>query len=266
MKKLLLAISFSALFLQGNSQTYLLEEFFNDTLNLPATFTSIDQDGDGNNWRINTWETESYAVSDSWRNSVPLTPENYLITPQLNLAGLDGTVKVRYTVQVADETYFAEKYKVAVSTTGNQAADFTNVLFTEVLTLNEYYVWKSREVDLTQFVGNSIYLTWCHFDCTDQYKLLLDSIQVMYYPNVGINDNASEKAMVFHNQATQQLLVSGDYQNANISVYSTAGQEVLAVSNQNSRTILSTQGLKPDVYIVRIQSSKGIITRKVAIL
>lgn len=266
MKKLLLLIVLAALAFGARSQTYLLEEFFNDTLNLPATFTTIDFDGDGNDWRINTWETESYAVSDSWRNGSPLTPENYLITPQLNLTGLNGTVKVRYTVQVADESYFAEKYKVAVSTTGNQAADFTNVLFTEVLTLNEYYVWKPREVDLTQFIGNNIYLTWCHFDCTDQYKFLLDSIQVMYYPNVGINDNAPEKAMVYNDQISQKLYISGDYQQADISVFNTAGQEVMKVANQNERTVVSTSILKPDVYIVRIQTSKGIITRKVAIV
>ncbi|MBM3435569.1 MAG: hypothetical protein FJY07_05045, partial [Bacteroidetes bacterium] len=188
MKKALLSTLMSIFCMLGFSQTILLEEYFNDSINLPVTWTTIDQDGDGYNWRINTWETEIYAVSDSWLSGVgPLTPENYLVSPQVSLAGLDGTVQLRYTIQIANMEWPAETYKVAVSTTGNQVEDFTNILLTETTDTTMYYIWVERILDLTDFIGDDIYITWCHFDTYDMYKLLLDSIQLTYTPNTGID-------------------------------------------------------------------------------
>jgi hypothetical protein len=264
MKKILLFTLLFGLFFVSFGQTYLLQEFFDDPENLPANFTTIDQDGDGYNWRINTWETEIYAVSDSWLSDPgPLTPENYLVTPQISLTGLSGTVTLRYTVQVADEEYFAEKYKVALSTTGNQVADFTNVLFTETTTLNEYYVWKERLVDLTPFIGQDIYLTWCHFDCTDMYKLLLDSIQVIYNTDVSVNTEPALHLSVFPNPATDQVKVSGDFENAEVCLFTADGRQVYRSMNESKQAFIPVSRLDRGVYVLKLQTASGAVTRKV---
>jgi hypothetical protein len=187
------------------------------------------------------------------------------VTPKISLVGLSGTVKVRYTVQVADESYFEEKYKVAVSTTGNQAADFTNVLFTETTTLNEYYVWKERYVDLTQFIGSEIYLTWCHFDCTDMYKLLLDSIQVVYQSDVSLHENSPFKAMVYPNPASNNIIVTGDFDNARLELFTDDGRSVYLSDNESKKAVINVSSFDKGMYLLRIQSAKGITTRKVAI-
>jgi hypothetical protein len=270
MKKTLLFFTMLVISSLGFSQTYLLQEFFNDTVNLPANFTTIDQDGDGYNWRINTWDGgdvfESYAVSDSWMSEPgPLTPENYLVTPKISLVGLSGTVKVRYTVQVASFDYPADKYKVVVSTTGNQVDDFTHVVFTEVMDTNAYYVWVDRYVDLTSFIGDSIYLSWCHFDCTDMYKLLLDSIQVIYEPNDGIGENQGINAMVYPNPASNNVTVSGDFMNARLELVADDGRVVYFAENRSQKAVINVASLEKGMYLLRIQSSKGISTRKVAV-
>ncbi|MBK7174116.1 MAG: choice-of-anchor J domain-containing protein [Bacteroidales bacterium] len=264
MKKPLLLLAMIGISLFSFGQTYLLEEFFDDPENLPSTFTTIDQDGDGYIWRINTWESEVYAVSDSWLSDPgALTPENYLVTPKISLAGLSGTVTLRYTVQVADEEYFEEKYKVALSTTGNQVADFSNVLFTETTTLTEYYVWKERLIDLTPFIGEDIYLTWCHFECTDMYKLLLDSIQVIYNTDVSVNAEPALHLSVFPNPATDQVKVSGDFENAEISLFTADGRQVYRSVNETKQAFIPVSRLEKGVYILRLQTSSGTITRKV---
>ena len=271
MKKPILIISLLTLSLVGFSQTMLLEEYFNDPVNLPATWTSIDQDGDGHNWRINTFDPEIYVVSDSWLSGGvgPLTPENYLVSPQISLVGLTGTVKLRYTIQVGDADYFQEHYKVAVSTTGNAAPDFTNIVFEETCTADDYYevppFWHPRMVDLTQFVGQNIYLTFCHYDCTDLYKLLLDSVQVYNQVNVNVNKYDMINLSVYPNPATDKVYVNGEFENARITLFSADGRQVCATENESRQTYINVSKFERGMYLLQLETSKGIVTRKLAI-
>lgn len=269
MKKSILFIALFTFSMIGFGQTMLLEEYFNDPVNIPPTWTTVDQDGDGNNWRINTYEEEIYIVSDSWYDDTPLTPENYLISPQIDLAGLTGTVKLRYTVQVADEDYFAEHYKVAVSTTGNAVADFTNIVWEETCTANDYYeippYWHPRLIDLTPFVGQQIYLTICHYDCEDQYKILFDSIQVYNEVNVGVQSNELFKLTVYPNPSTDKVFVNGEYNDARISLISADGRIVYTSEKENGYSSINVAQFERGLYILRLETSKGIVTRKLAL-
>jgi hypothetical protein len=269
MKKSLLLITLLTISMLGFSQTYLLEEFFNDPVNIPATWTIVDQDGDGHNWYVDTYDTEIYLVSASWEDDVVLTPENYLISPQISLAGLTGTVKLRYTLQVADADYFAEHYKVAVSTTGNAVPDFTNIVFEETCTANDYYevppFWHERIVDLTPFIGQSIYLTFCHYDCTDMYKFLLDSIQVYNLDNVGIGKRDAMNLTVYPNPATDKVYVNGEFENARISLFTADGRQMYIAENESRQTYINVSGFERGMYLLQLETSKGIVTRKLAI-
>lgn len=269
MKKTLLFLILFSAGLFGFGQNILLEEYFNDPENLPATWTTIDQDGDGFNWYVDTYDTEIYAVSESWVDDTPLTPENYLISPQINLSGLVGSVKLRYTIQVGSDEYFAEKYKVAVSTSGNGSADFTNIIFEETCTANEYYevppYWHERIVDLTPFMGQSIYFTFCHYDCTDQYKFFLDSVQVYNLDNVGINKYDPFNLTVYPSPASEKVFVNGEFDDATISLFTTEGRQVYAATRQGRYSHIDVSQFEPGMYLLKLETSQGIVTRKLAV-
>ncbi|MFH1121615.1 MAG: choice-of-anchor J domain-containing protein [Bacteroidota bacterium] len=268
MKKSLLIITLLGAGFFGFSQNMLLEEYFNDPVNLPATWTAVDQDGDGSNWYIDTYEAEIYAVSRSY-DGEPLSPENYLISPQISLTGLAGTVKLRYTIQVADEEYFAEHYKVAVSTTGNAVGDFTNIVFEETCTADDYYevppYWHERIVDLTPFMGQSIYLTFCHYNCTDMYKFLLDSIQVYNLDNVGVNKQDLINLMVYPNPVSDKVYVNGAFDNARISLFTADGRLVYVTEDQSRQTFINVSKFERGMYLLQLETSKGVVSRKLAI-
>jgi hypothetical protein len=220
---------------------------------------------------MNSWDNgtflEVYAVSDSWLSGGigALTPENYLVTPQINLSSATGVVRLRYTVQVADQDYYEEKYKVAVSTTGNAVADFTNVVFTETLDTSVYYVWKERILDLTPFIGQQIYLTFCHFDCTDMYKLLLDSVQVYYGPNTGVTEYSAFEVTVAPNPATHNLIVNGEFDNASLRMFTMDGRLVYSAADVTRYLNIDVSDFSRGMYLVEIESSKGKTTRKIAL-
>jgi|GEM_PF-2525462 len=272
MKKIYAILPLIMLSFFSYGQNYLLVEYFDDSVNFPPpSWTMIDNDEDTYNWRINTWDGgtvyEIYAVSDSWLGGGigALTPENYLISPQIDLTGLTGTVKVRYTVQVANQDYFAEQYKLSVSTTNAEVEDFNEDVFTETLTVNEYYVWKERIVDISQFIGESIYLSWIHFDCTDQYKLLLDSIQVYNDPAIGIGENMGITAQVFPNPANDRLTITGDFSDATLVLSTLDGRIVYEAVQVNKRTSIDVSAFEKGLYLLQIKTAKGLSTKKIAL-
>jgi len=274
MKKTLLFIFLLAISISGFSQTLVFEEYFNDGA-IPATWTTIDQDGDTKNWYAETWQNdatgilESYTRSDSYDGvaKVALTPENYLISPQINLTGLTGTVNLRYTIQITSVDYPAEHYKVAVSTTGKAVADFTNIVKDEVCTEADYYdtdpFWHERTIDLTQFIGQSIYLTICHFDCTDMDGFLLDSVQVSNTPAVGLINREQASVSIYPNPAKEKIQVNGAFENAQVQLFTVDGRLVYKSAKETKQTNINVSRLENGVYILKINSQKGVITRKV---
>jgi hypothetical protein len=273
-KKSLLLIFLLSVNISAFCQTTLFEEYF-DGGTIPASWATIDQDGDTYNWFGDTWDnpagfTESYVISESWVDPNPLTPENYLVSPQINLTGLTGTVQLRYTLQVGDANNFAEHYKVAVSTTGKEVADFSNIVKEETCVAEDYYnvapFWHERTVDLTPFIGQSIYLTFCHFNCTDMYRFYLDSVQVFNAPEVNIAYRGQSEVTINPNPATDKLKVTGTFENAQVQLFTADGRLVYKSTKETKLANINVSRLGNGVYILKINSQKGIITKKVNIL
>ena len=152
-----------------------------------ADWTTIDADGDGYTWvsSMNPGDyhnsgvdltgnghngSAQFVISGSYSNSLgmALTPDNYLVSPQIELGG-----GMEFWVSGQDAGYFAEHFGVAVSTSGNtDAADFTTIA---EWTLEDGQVWHKYVVDLSAYTGQG-YVAIRHFDCTDQFILNLDDI------------------------------------------------------------------------------------------
>ncbi|MCA1763917.1 MAG: choice-of-anchor J domain-containing protein [Flavobacteriales bacterium] len=143
----------------------------------PECWTTVDADGDGNNWGIFEIPEENGGASEgvlvagsaSW-DGVPLTPDNYLITPQLSVGAGES---LTFDISAIDPGFFAEQYQVLVSTTGTELADFTDEIVTETL---EDAEWQARSYDLSDYEGEEIYIAWRHFDTEDQNLLTLDNV------------------------------------------------------------------------------------------
>ncbi|MDO9256065.1 MAG: choice-of-anchor J domain-containing protein [Bacteroidales bacterium] len=257
--------------ISGFSQVFLLQEFFNDPVKLPSTWTTIDKDGDGHNWHINIAGSEVFAVSDSWMSGVAgaLTPENYLVSPKINLTGINGTVKLRYTIQIPDPVSVEEHYKVAVSTTGNKVADFKDIVLEETCTEADYYenlpAWKERWVDLTPYIGQNIYLAWCHFNCTNMYQIMLDSIQVSSLTNVSLTNCDQAQVTMYPNPVKDKLLITGSFENAQLQLFAADGRQVYQSNKVTKQAELNVSCLENGFYILKINSQKGVITKRVNI-
>ncbi|MCF8358191.1 MAG: S8 family serine peptidase [Prolixibacteraceae bacterium] len=154
-------------------------ESFEDGQVPPDCWTSIDNDGDGYGWDIGStgyapFDGTYIALSESW-NDTPLTPDNWLITPQLALT--TDSVTLKYAIKAQDPDWIEEKYSVLYSTTGNNIGDFNHITTQTISTTD----WMNITITLTGFSGQNVYFAFRHWDCTDWYQLVLDHIRVEEY-------------------------------------------------------------------------------------
>ena len=172
-------------------------------------WTSVDADGDGYGWRVGSEvmsgvnghnSSADFVFSQSYDNSYGvLYPDNYLVSPQVQLGGI-----VRFYACAQDANYAAEHFGVAVSTTNTNPNSFTTV---QEWTLSAKSVgeggkpvrnsrsgrdqgnWYEYTVDLSAYSGNG-YVAIRHFNCSDMFYLDVDDITIGE-PGKGIAETRS---------------------------------------------------------------------------
>lgn len=111
-------------------------------------------------------------------------PDNWLVTPGLHIKY--SKAYLSFYVQATDKTNFAEKFQVLVSTKSNTDSAFFTPVHTQTLNNDSL---KHIRLELNGYRDEVVYIAFRHFDCTDQYRLLLDSVYV--YDPQGYNITAT---------------------------------------------------------------------------
>ena len=160
-------------------------------------WTSVDADGDGYGWymgsEIMTGQTgnggsSDFVLSQSYYLGTVLYPDNYLVSPQVQLGGI-----VRFYACAQDASYAAEHFGLAVSTTNTNPSSFTMV---QEWTMTAKSVgdnngkpvkgsrsgraqgnWYEYTVDLSSYSGMG-YVAIRHFNCSDMFYLNVDDITI----------------------------------------------------------------------------------------
>jgi M6 family metalloprotease-like protein len=187
--------------------TTLFEEGFEN--GIPATWSNVDQDTDGNSWGIlsspytTPYSGNNVATSASYLNEgfQALTPDNWLVTPAIILTDNN---KLRYYVSAQDAIYSAEHYGVYISTSNTVPGTF-KLLTEETMTAapgkpvdnpapgafrssGPQYVqgtWYERTIDLSAYNGQTVYIAFRHFNCTDKFQLNIDDVKILEPINAG---------------------------------------------------------------------------------
>jgi hypothetical protein len=158
------------------------ENFDGSTL---PTVIRTDRDGDTKNWGFFNASTTSNTIgftgkwmgSRSWE-SVALTPDN-LITFSNVISVPNGNAKLRFNVASNDGANdFAEHYAVYVTSSSDANTVITQTPVLEE-TLTKGRTLFTKEIDLSAFLGQNVYLSFRHFNCTDKNILMIDNIKVV---------------------------------------------------------------------------------------
>ncbi len=269
-KTLLLASLFVGGLFTTNAQTTIWSDDFNDED--ISDWTLIDADGDGLNWGDIPFvedgsgnpSTAIGLVSRSWQGE-PLTPDNWAISPAVDLTSASGTITLEWKVEAATNPLWnAEKYSVYVSTFDN-IEDLGNspISFTETYFGNGEQ--QTKTLDLSSFAGETIYIAFRHYDCEDQDYIVIDDV-IVTAATASVNSPLAGSFSVYPNPAKDVL---------NISNSISAEINSITIADINGRTIkqfdangsvdsqINIGDLNAGVYFVNIHSNEGSLTKKI---
>lgn len=156
---------------------------------IPSDWVKIDADGDGYCWAgvedadytqmmTGYGRNQSNGItSESYINNVgELTPDNWLVLPEITLPGTGFHVSWWRAAQ--DAGYPADKYSVYVGTLSGNTFTPIAELATETITAKDQGSWKQLTADLSNYHGQTVRIAFRHYDCTDNFRMILDDVEV----------------------------------------------------------------------------------------
>ena len=160
-------------------------------------WTTIDKDGDGYNWVVSSELMTSSTPSHSGSNGLTsqsyykdskgaLTPDNWLISPQVTLGGIFSMWAC-----AQDASWPAEHFGIFVSTTSNTNTDSFTLLNEWTLGAKggakagesprgtrETGDWYEFTVDLSAYANQTGYIAVRHYNCTDMFYINVDDFKL----------------------------------------------------------------------------------------
>lgn len=223
---------------------------------LTDCWSNIDNDGDGYTWSMESVgeaHTGAGCYSSSSYLGQPLTPDNWLITPQLAIPAQGAYVG--WWVAAQDPNYPEDHYEVMVSPTLN-LADFVSV-YEETISTD---AWTERNVDLAQFAGQNVYIAFVHNECSDVFRMKIDDITVA--AGTGIQEVANNSTVIYPNPANNVINVNSTSNINGVEIYTIAGQKVANYTANGTQTAISVSNLSNGMYLMKINTENGTSVQK----
>ncbi len=173
-----------------------LDEGFESSLNIPNCWSVI-SDGDSSY----PWQATSIS-SHTGNNSVRIrsdwnSHDDYLISAPFTVNANESD-QISFWARNSSNTS-AQPFDLVVSTTGNQKADFTDVVAANI---NPGTTWQEYTYDLSNYIGDDIYIAFRNTSTSayNYYYLYIDDIQTSGIPLCPAPTNL-DAPVVSHNSA-----------------------------------------------------------------
>ena len=225
------------------------EEGFENGL---GCWTTIDADGDGNNWECYTAYDFSHAGYTSIRSLGDGLTDNWIISPKFHLPNLSAQISWW------DRSFDGhEHYGLYISTTGTNPENFTLLWEGEP---QSYTSYTQRSMLLNPYCGQDVYLAFRHFVSNNQWALLLDDIVVD--GTVGVEDHEMMQVSVWPNPTTGLVNILSAEPVKTVEVYNVQGALVKSVSGEST---LDLRNQPVGVYMVRVTTESTTSVQRVVL-
>jgi hypothetical protein len=259
MKKLLLSLS--VVFTCGLSKA---QVYFSENWDAPGAWGLYSLDTDTLNWGVYTTQAfpnqGALALSQSWESNLgPLTPDNFIISPPIDLTNVSSNVGLSFTVGSPETTasgWYEEYLSVYVSDGASQtavAAALAAPVHSAVLPGGDSLYTFTYDITALAAGKDSAMLWFRHHNCTDENFIVLDDISV--FNSAALNTNTIS-AKVYPNPAKDVLNVAVEGDNVEV-IISTLDGKVVATDNSKKIDIAN---LTAGLYIYQVKVDDKIAT------
>lgn len=271
MKKITLLVSFLFGTLAMNAQEVVyFEDFEGQDL---SDWELHDVDGDGLNWGDMFFVPDNNGnpvtpvslISRSWQQSA-LTPDNWAITPAIDLTNASGDIQLSWKVTAAAAEWDNEHYSVYVATSKdlNTLAN-SNVNFSETYDdPNDNGTQYDRSLDLSSFSGDVVYIAFRHHNVTDQDFISIDDVKVTA-SILSVNDFEIYNFKYAFNNSTKDLNLAADNNLSEVQVIDMLGRTIITQDINATNASINLASLTSSVYLVSVEIEGNTSTFKIAV-
>ena len=225
-------------------------------------WTNIDADGDGYKWELNrNWgnSTNTYSLISRSRDEllgINLTPDNYLVTPYK----IDCQL-LTFKACVMDPMYPNEHLGVAISTEGNTDPDDFITIWETDMTAKPTGQWYDFSVDLRDYAGQDIWIAFRHFNCKDQFALMVDDITLVREWDA-VSDNTGTTLSVYPNPANDLVQVKSKEKVDSYELYNMTGALIRRREVNAASFEIDLHGLSAGAYLLKTRSESMTQTQR----
>ena len=165
-------------------------------------FNLKDADGDGLTWEFDKeygTDNDYYVMSYSTKGNK--TPDNYIYTKDVYT--ITSTSKLVYQVRAVKP--YPDHYAVVVSEDG----ETFEIAFEEDYALSTF---DTREIDLSAYAGQELYIGFRHYDCVDQFYIVIDDFQLTDGSVMTRSENAEPQIKVAYPAGKYYLVAAAEDQ------------------------------------------------------
>ncbi|MBR5214988.1 MAG: choice-of-anchor J domain-containing protein [Bacteroidales bacterium] len=137
-------------------------------------WTSIDADGDGNDW---TYQSRSkYMYSVTYNDMLgDIYAENYFVSPKISIS--DGTM-LSFKVRCTNNEFYPETFKILLSEGSNTHPDDFNIEVENYIIENTSF--QTYTYDLSKYAGKDVYVAFYHYVAPENFgseQLIIDDVE-----------------------------------------------------------------------------------------
>jgi len=183
----------------------------------------------------------------------------YLITKQFLT-----TIHYGLVFSVFWHEHYQDFLDIKVSTTTNDAASFTNTIFTIDTTQLIYGSWKNFVIPIFPYAGQNIYIAFVEHVPNNTTQGAFIGIDLVWIEDIdiGIKENSSEIISVFPNPANDKIYITAENVKS-VEVFNILGENFGSYGHVKE---INVSNLTQGFYFVKVITDSKTVTKKINIV
>ena len=194
------------------------------------------------------------AISESCIYPTNVSPNNWLITPALNIQIGDS---LEFFIKNSSSQYPSEHFELRISNSTNDTSSFSAPIYEHNFISTESSTWLQKIFNLSQYAGQTIYIAFIHNKCFGQDMLFLDDVKVWHSTNSSVFENNTENIFIFNNNLLTFKNIDKIHE---LSIYDITGKLIISNFVNNLQKTYNLNHLQKGIYIISVLSNENIKT------
>ncbi|TXG40228.1 T9SS type A sorting domain-containing protein [Seonamhaeicola maritimus] len=258
-------ILFCILFYNTQGQTVVWSDDFNDLDISDWTITNNETTSDGFDWEAlletnpNVNEEVLRSVSYDLIGDVNLSPDNWAISPVIDLSNASGTITLKWKAASPDDSFDNENYTVYIASSSaiNDLENGTTMSYN----LDGINLLTEQTLDISSFAGTStVYVAFRHWNAVpdEGYIVNIDDVVVEAQTVLGLENVVLNELKYWQNNNTKDLHFKSPINLRNVEIYDSSGKNLMNFVASNQKNIkINTSHLSVGAYFARVNSDNA---------